>query len=211
MIREQLRRALSSPLPGAAAQYTMAPDHRPGPEIGLSSPEDAKLAAVLILFYPHPDDETVHIPMMRRPDNTGPHSRQISFPGGAYEEHDSDLRETALRESEEELGIRPADVEVLGELTQLYVPPSGYLVSSYVGWSDRRPDFVPDPREVDEILEIPVDIFLDATNRAYEHREMPRGRTKVPFFKFQQDKIWGASAMMLGELTALLKLNQQGG
>lgn len=232
MTREQLASALAAPLPGATAQYQMAPAHRPGPEASNYPPADARRAAVLILFYP--DENHTHensageggdprklspegsllsasyrIPMMLRPARTGPHSGQISFPGGAYEKnHDRDLRETALRESEEELGIRPANVEVLGALSNLYVAPSGYLVTPYVGWSERRPEFVLDPREVDQVLEIPVAHLIDPAHRKQEIRELKWGLTNVPYFSFPEHetehKIWGASAMMLAELLAVL-------
>lgn len=217
-----LSRAVAGPLPGSAAQYEMAPAHRAGPEITSNPPAEARHAAVLLLLYPgagpdsaalpHISHEHLHIPMMLRPARTGPHSGQISFPGGAREAHDEDLQATALRESEEELSIRPHDVQVLGQLSQLYVPPSGYLVSPYVGWSERRPDFVPDPREVDRILEIPLAHLLEPANRQSETREFERGPIQVPYFSFSESdeegpgehKIWGASAMILAELLAIL-------
>ncbi|MEQ9365377.1 MAG: CoA pyrophosphatase [Leptospirales bacterium] len=210
-----LARAVAGPLPGPAAQYQMAPGHRAGPEVTANPPQNARLAAVLILLYIK-DAQTApgspgdfHIPMMLRPARTGPHSGQISFPGGARELHDPDLAATALRESEEELSIVPADVRIVGALSKIYVPPSGYLVSPYVGWSMRRPDFIPDPREVDQILEIPLAHLLDPANRASEERDTQWGRTRVPYFSFSENerehKIWGASAMILSELLAVLR------
>lgn len=225
----QLQTALAAPLPGTAAQYSMAPGYRPGPEAMPQAPESARRAAVLILFYrgeaaqdaneagapeanePHapgdaPCRHPLHLPMMLRPDRSGPHSRQISFPGGAREAGDADLSATALRESEEELGIRPEDVRILGRLTEIYVAPSAYLVTPYVGWSDRRPDFVPDPREVDAILEIPLRHLRDPANRRDDEKVDTRyGRLPVPCFAFGEHRIWGASAMMLGELLAVLE------
>ncbi|MCR9141354.1 MAG: CoA pyrophosphatase [bacterium] len=234
-----LARDLDGNLPGSDAQYRMAPDHRAGPEVTAHPPSDARQAAVLILLYPQADNAQAHtdsartrtslandrkatpvntptslhdfhIPMMLRPARSGPHSGQISFPGGAYEKaHDPDLQATALRESEEELAIRPDEVQILGELSQLYVPPSGYLVSPYVGWSAGRPDFVPDPREVDRILEIPLADLLDPTKRLSEEREIQRGLVRVPYFSFREGddefKIWGASAMILSELLAVIE------
>ena len=148
--------------------------------------------------------------MMLRPARSGPHSGQVSFPGGAHEAQDADLRETALRESEEELGIRPADVQILGALSNIYVRPSRYLVTPYVGWSDRRPDFVPEPGEVAGILEIPFAHLNNAQNRRSEERELGGQKIMVPYFSYYDEiaqheyKIWGASAMMLGELLATL-------
>ena len=193
----------------------MAPGNRAGPEVTLNPPANARPAAILILFYPHENSgrELLNLPMMLRPERTGPHSGQISFPGGAHEALDENLQATALRESEEELSIRPHDVQVLGQLSPLYVPPSGYLVSPYVGWSERRPDFVPDPREVDRILEIPLTHLLEPANRQSETREFGRGPIQVPYFSFSETgaegsreyKIWGASAMILAELLAIMQ------
>ncbi len=192
----------------------MAPGHRPGPEVSLQPPADAKLAAVLLLLYPAddavsstPGEPALYVPMMKRPPRTGPHSGQISFPGGAHEPEDADLEQTALRESEEELGILPTNVRILGRLSQLYVPPSGFLVSPYVGWSDTRPDFQPDPREVDRVLEIPLAHLMASDTRRSEERDWPGGPSTVPFFHFaepdREHKIWGASAMMMAEFLAV--------
>lgn len=193
----------------------MAPGHRPGPEVNLQPPVDAKLAAVLLLVYPadspqiaSADETRLYLPMMKRPPRSGPHSGQISFPGGAHEAEDAGLEQTALRESEEELGIQPADVRVLGRLSRLYVPPSGFLVSPYVGWSDARPNFRPDPREVAAVLEIPLAHLMAPETRQSEERERPGGASTVPFFQFtepdREHKIWGASAMMMAEFLAIV-------
>lgn len=220
----QIAHEINRQLPGSAAQYRMAPGNRAGAEVNLNPPDDARLAAVLILFYPvlspRSDTETnrpaqpgtrLHIPMMIRPARTGPHSGQISFPGGAHESVDENLQETALRESQEEMGIHPANVHVLGTLSKIFVPPSGYLVTPYVGWSEARPNFVADPGEVEQILEIPVNHLLEPGNRKSEERDTKWGRTQIPFFAFQQNgtnatehKIWGASAMILSELLTIL-------
>lgn len=193
----------------------MAPGHRPGPEVNLQPPADAKLAAVLLLVYPTDSpkiasagETRLYLPMMKRPPRSGPHSGQISFPGGAHEPEDANLEQTALRESEEELAIRAENVRVLGRLSQLYVPPSGFLVSPYVGWSDARPNFRPDPREVAAVLEIPLAHLMAPETRQSEERDWPGGPSTVPYFRFaeadREHKIWGARAMMMAEFLAVL-------
>lgn len=198
-----LHDSLNRTLPGADAQYEMAPDHRAGPEATFHPPADARVAAVLILIYEHVDG--LYIPMMQRPPNTGPHSRQISFPGGAFENTDPDLIYTALRESAEEMGIEPERVRILGQLSRLYVPPSNYLVYPFLGWSRERPNFRPDPVEVEEVLEISLTDLLDRSNRQKEERLHKGSSIQVPYFAINGRKIWGASAMMMSELLAILE------
>lgn len=143
--------------------------------------------------------------MIRRPQEPGPHSRQIAFPGGRKEDSDADLIETALRETREEIGVQAARQSVLGALTPVYVPPSGYLVTPCVATLPGRPDFLPDPREVEEVLEFRITDFLNPENFYTEEWNVRGRQSMVPHFRIGAEVVWGASAMMLAELLAIIE------
>ncbi|MGH1434988.1 MAG: NUDIX hydrolase [Lewinella sp.] len=196
---QQLSRNLQSPLPGRKAQYKMAHAVRQDTPL---PPPNAREAGVLALFYPKAKDW--HLALILRP-NKNPNDRhggQVSFPGGKREESDENLQATALRETEEEVGVDRRDVEVLGALTDLYIPVSNFLVAPYVGFLDYEPVFNPQPEEVEQVLEIPFSAFMDAQNHQLKDLRINSQMTlkKVPYFAVQQQTVWGATAMMISEL-----------
>jgi len=195
-----LRQALRRPLPGLAVQLTMAAQPRSlAPEAG----QKPRQAAVLLLLYPM--QGILRLVLTVRADDLEHHSGQVSFPGGGWEKGDVSLLDTALREAGEELGIAPERLIVLGPLTPLYVPPSNNLVHPFVAYTPSRPNFHPDWREVAGLLEVPLQHFQDPHVRREETRLGPDGLARrVPFFAVGEHKIWGATAMMLAELLALL-------
>ncbi len=202
----ELKHDLYQPLPGTEAQYRMAPRPRSGRLPYDQSPTDARHSGVLILFYPYVDavgQDAICLPLILRPTYDGVHSGQIAFPGGSWEEGDADLTATALREAEEEIGIERNRVEVIGQLTPLYIYVSNHLVHPSIAWVDHRPEFVPDAREVALILEQPIGDLLDPANRRTEEWQLRDRSAQVPFFHVQQQNIWGATAMMLSELLTL--------
>jgi 8-oxo-dGTP pyrophosphatase MutT (NUDIX family) len=195
---------LQQPLPGRAAQYHMAPQPRPGAEPDDRPHPNARQSSVLLLFYPY--EETVYFPLILRPTYPGVHSGQVALPGGRFEPGDKDLIQTALREAHEEVGIDPAQVNVLGQLSDLYIRPSNSLVLPVVGWTSERPAFLPDTREVALLIEASLLEFLDPTNRRTEVWELANRTANVPLFGIQNQTVWGATAMILGELLALPSL-----
>lgn len=199
---EKLRLALEGELPGPLAQYRLAPDGRPGPETALHPPPDARTAAILIVFYEQEGE--LCFPMIRRPVESGPHSGQISFPGGAAELQDESFAHTALRETWEEIGVPAGDVRLLGALTPLYVAPSNFQVYPYVGWLRRRPEFQPDPREVAQVLEFRLSDILAPENLRTEEWELHGRRVRVPHYVVGGAVVWGASAMILSEMAAVI-------
>lgn len=202
---ERLRKALQGTLPGVNAQMKMVPGIRQREMERLAWREDAKKAAVLICFYPEGDE--ISLALIRRNEYDGVHSGQISFPGGRYEESDPDLVFTALREAEEEVNIPASKVEVLGEITPVYIPPSNFLVKPVVGWIPDKPEFIPDPSEVSVILSIPVHELLDPVN--FRNKDIPHREYKminVPCFEIRENIIWGATAMMMSEMLDVLRL-----
>lgn len=182
----------------------MAPRPRP-----LRPPKGSRprQAGVLLLLYPllH----VLHLPLTVRTPDLNHHSGQVSLPGGGYEVQDRSLLETALRESQEELGIDPATTEVLGPLSSLYIPPSNNVVHPFVAYTPLRPDFDPDPREVARMLEVPLPLFLDPRTRREEEWERDGAPYHVPYYAVDEYQVWGATAIILAEFLALLE--EEGG
>ena len=127
----------------------------------------------------------------------------MSLPGGRQEPGDADPTATALREAQEEIGVAPTTVAVIGSLSTLYIAPSNSLVLPVVGCTDARPAFVTDPYEVAQLIEAPLRDFLNPANYRTETWEFPNRQASVPIFGVQNQVIWGATAMILGELLAL--------
>jgi 8-oxo-dGTP pyrophosphatase MutT (NUDIX family) len=131
------------------------------------------------------------------------HSGQISLPGGSQEPGES-LRETALREACEEIGAACAGVDVIGQLSTIYIPPSNFLVTPTVGYVDRRPDFHCDSREVAELIEVPLSTLFDRDVVKREPWSLRGVTVEVPFYQIGTHKVWGATAMILSEFSMLL-------
>lgn len=198
---DSLRNELAETLPGKDAQYRMAPRPRTGAEKFNQPGPNVRQGGVLALFYPH--NNQLHLPLILRPTYNGVHSGQVGFPGGGYEDGDADIVETALREANEEVGIDPSSVQILGQLTPVFVNASNYHVYPAVGWVDQRPNFELDSFEVERLLETPLSALQDERNVDEEQWELKARFAQVPFYKIHGQKIWGATAMMLSELMAL--------
>lgn len=199
----QLRLRLSTGiLPGPAAQRTMAPPMRGE---YADPPASARRASVLALIYPF--EERLYLLYIQR---TSPkrdrHAGQISFPGGSVDPGDQDAAHTALRELEEEVGVHQNDVKILGSLSPLYIPVSNFLVDPFVGWLDKRPEFVLQESEVARVLELPFADFFTPDARRIGPRKLVNGiiLPDTPYWAIGPEQIWGATAMMTGELVALI-------
>ncbi|MBX7056621.1 MAG: CoA pyrophosphatase [Leptospirales bacterium] len=202
-IFDRLRRRMLEPLPGAKAQYRLAPSHRPGPEMNPGPSAPVKQAGVLLpLFY---RAGALRICMIRRPEESGPHSRQIAFPGGRREDSDADLQATALRETTEEIGLAIPPDNVAGALSSLYVAPSQFYVEPFVALILAPDQYRADEEEVAEVLEFQLQDFAKSENFRIEEWIVRGFRTTVPHFRIDGETIWGASAMMLAELLEILK------
>ncbi|MCB0639493.1 MAG: CoA pyrophosphatase [Lewinella sp.] len=199
---EKLTQRLQEPLPGPEAQYRLA--HAVRRPLG-PPPPDARQASVLDLFYPKADEWNLVLIERTSSHPDDRHGGQIGFPGGRVEPEDPSLGHAALREAEEEVGAPAHDIRLLGRLTELYIPVSNYLVHPFVGWLDYAPDFRRQVTEVAAILEVPYASFQDLSNlRKTDLQITPSIRLReVPFFAVQQKIVWGATAMMIGELLAL--------
>ena len=192
-------------LPAMKAHAIMAPIERletlQNPINLINTP---RTAAVLMLLYPKKGE--THLVLIVRNAYEGVHSAQVAFPGGKYEDTDSDFAYTALRETQEEVGVNPQEVELIKPFTPMYIPPSNFMVHPFLGFAKQELRFVPDPSEVARIIELPLAVFLDesivietrlATSYAKE--------INVPAFNIEETIVWGATAMMLSELKEVLK------
>ena len=166
---------------------------------------DAKNAGVMAVFYPAKEGQ-VHFVLILRKTYKGVHSNQVGFPGGRVEESDRDLMHTALRETEEEVGIPQSEVQVFKQLTQIYIPPSNFWVYPFVGVMDSTPLLIPQEDEVEEVLEINLDDFLsDSCLTSQKLSTSYAENVDVPAFLLNGHIVWGATAMMLSEMKDLLK------
>ena len=199
----RLEIALSGPLPGAAAQDTLAPRPRREWPPGFDAAHVRDAAGLLLLF---PLDDGAHIVLTVRADRLGRHGGQVSLPGGVVEPGES-FEQAALREAHEEIGLARHGVRVLGALTSLDIPVSGFRLHPVVAVIGQRPTLTPSNDEVARILEVPVDDLLEPSllNTADWLRD---GQTMVvPLFRLknaESDEIWGATAMVLAEFLVLL-------
>lgn len=172
-------------------------------------PSDTRPAAVIVLLYParagaggaSKGDTTVAL--MLRAETLGSHSGQVSFPGGALEE-DETAAQGALREAQEEVGLPPASVTVLGALTPLHIPVSRFLVHPVIAAAPEPPQLIPEPTEVDALLEVRLDELMTPHSTQWAWMERPRGKLLVPYFSVRGYRVWGATAMVLSELLTIL-------
>ena len=195
------------PKPGLRAQLKMAPKHRLSElEVFLNVPAHARKAAVMMLLYPNEQDE-LYFCLIQRSTYDGKHSGQISFPGGKKEKTDADYWETALRETAEEIGVNSSDVNLLTVLSSTYIPPSNFLVYPFLGYTDNRPNFIPEIGEVDHVIEVPLsDLLTESNITEGEIKTSYMKDITVPMFVFDQYKVWGATAMILAEARELILL-----
>ena len=201
---DHVRSALQQPLPGLAAQLRMAPPGRPTQMPHTEPPP--REAGVLMLLYPK--NGALHFVLTCRTERLGNHSGQISFPGGRREPSDVDLAATALRETDEELGVNPDHIEVLGQLTPLYVPPSHFLMQPIVAYTQHAPNFTPNPNEVAEVIEAPLSVLLDEATKGAQLRALisQNGKQQLtPHYRIADHTVWGATAMVLSEFEHLLR------
>ena len=163
----------------------------------------ARPSGVLVAFYQKNNEWC--IPLTLRHDYGGTHSGQVSFPGGKMENEDDTIQLTALREAQEEVGIEPQKVKIVGQLSDLYIPPSNFRVTPVVGVLDQAPEFVLDHFEVKELIEAPLSLLR--SERTVKRKDIKVGnrfKINVPYFDVYGQVVWGATAMMLSELLAII-------
>ena len=191
-------------LGGLDAQFELAPKFREKYTREFIVAQNAKKAAVLALFYPNVQGETCFLLTLRANYN-GTHASQISFPGGKFESSDDSLKTTALREAQEEVGIQPDDVRIFKQLTDVFIPPSNFLVTPFLGLLHYTPILTKN-LEVEENIEVLLKDLLH--ENAFSTTIVTTSYAKniaVPCFNLSNFMVWGATAMMLNEIKVLLK------
>ena len=198
---EKITRRLQEPLPGQTAHDKMASEGRL--KFKMPSPnERTRESAVLILFYP--SENQIFIPLILRPQYDGVHGGQMAFPGGRVEKEDENLIRTAMREAQEEIGVRLTDIEVIGQLTKLFIPPSNFNVQPVIGYMNHKPDFYPDAREVDKVIEITLEEIINPKIIGRKILNIRGVQIDAPFYQIQEHTVWGATAMMISELLTII-------
>lgn len=192
-------------LPADEAHFKMAPLERIDIFKNLDIDiKKLKTAAVMMLFYPK--NGMTHLVLIVRNSYKGVHSAQIAFPGGKFESKDQNFANTALRETHEEVGIHPDIMEIIKPFTQMYIPPSNFMVHPFLGICREEIVFVPDPSEVAGIIELPLSDFL--SDEIIINTKMSTSYADdivMPAFKIEEHIVWGATAMILSELKEVLK------
>lgn len=199
-IEAHVRAALDDPSPRPDAHSALAPRPRVGWRAGII-PDDSRLAAGLLLLYPI--GHRVHLVLTRRAGTLGKHAGQVSLPGGAVDDGET-IEVAALREAEEEIGLDTAGIRVLGTLSPLYIPVSNFALHPVVAVLDRRPTLEPAAAEVAHILEVSLETLGAPGSLRHGWRWRGAEAIRVPFFDLGGERVWGATAMVLGELLSLL-------
>jgi len=199
----RLRKKLTGPLPGATAQLTMAPGYLQNASLASVVAKPCREASVLAMVFPVEEVPTILLTLQRADLNQ--HAGQVSFPGGQREPGE-ELVETALREAREEVGLDTDTIEILGGLTPLFVPPSNFCIHPFVGAISHAPKLTPCYEEVEQLLFISFPLLLDPNTRRREVWTINDSEVSIPFFSVQNQKVWGATAMVLAEWLALWSL-----
>jgi len=193
-----------SKLGGEAAQFKLAPEMRKLHTVASAKNKSYRKAAVLALFYPNKEGKT-HLLLTLRANYKGTHSAQVSFPGGKFEASDLNLSQTALRECYEEVGISTTQIELIKEMSNVYIPPSNFMVTPFIGFSDTYPVFKTN-HEVAELIEVPLSNILDDAFISYKNmRTSDSENNTIPYFNLNNHTVWGATAMIISEIKELLK------
>jgi len=196
----QLEVALSERLPGAKAHRDMNPVR----DLTLNG-KIVRRAAVLIVLYKKDDCWT--FPLIRRAEDEYVHSGQIALPGGKIEA-DETASEAAQREAEEEIGLPNKGVNIIGELSPITIPVSGFLVNPIIATIDFEPIWKPNPAEVDNVIPVSISDLHDLNNIRVEQRVFNHKAVQINYFLLQDQKVWGATAMILNEFRLVTRFLQ---
>lgn len=201
-VKTYLKQALAGDLPGQNSHLKMLP---PGRRLKTVDHELSvvKQSSVLLLLFPEGDH--LYICLTKRPSTMKHHPGQISFPGGKLEKDDDSALIAALREAREEVGVDPSSVEILGKLSDLYVEVSQFSIQPFLAWTDVKPEFNVNYDEVEALILLPLDLVMEDNIIAETEMETVTGRLPIKYFPFNNEMIWGATAMILSELVEILK------
>lgn len=195
------------PLAGMEAHLEMIPSTRKKKDLSLEEirERNPNNSAVMALFYPGKNNETYFVLILRNTYD-GVHSGQIGFPGGQEEKIDADIKATALRETEEEIGVPASKIKIVRPMTKTFIPPSNFWVFPFMGIYNSTPSFKRQESEVQKIIEVQLSDFLDDENNVSSTISTSYGLFEnVPAFLLNNQIVWGATAMMLNEVKTLFK------
>ncbi len=193
-----------TPLKGLEAQFQLAPTYRKRYDLEKIQASNATLASVLIIFFANKEKETSFV-LTERANYNGHHAKQISFPGGKKDLNDTSLLSTAIRETEEEIGLKIVATDVFKELTEIYIPPSNFLAHPFLAIYDETPSFITN-YEVESIITPTIDDLMNTDKVQIKKVTINSGmQIETPCFLFDNHIVWGATAMILSELRALLE------
>ena len=199
---EDLHIALKGDLPGKKSHSKMVPPHREL-DVQPEQLQKVKKSSVLILLYPY--EGKLCCCLIKRPKTMKHHPGQIAFPGGKVDKTDPNELATALREANEEVGLKSDEIKVVGDLSNLYVSVSNFLIHPYIAWSETKPDFIMNPAEVELIIDFPILDCLYQAKFDTTQLKTPTGILEVPCIFYNGETIWGATAMILSELLDVIR------
>ena len=197
----QLKIAINKDLPGEESHQKMRVIYDQSIELPFSK-KNSTQAAILILLYLA--DNEIYFFLTKRTDELKHHKGQISLPGGTQEGNEK-LIDTALRETQEEIGINKTSISIIGTITPLFVPVTGFMIYPFIGYSLNKLDPKPDPVEVATIFSVNISDLLNKENRTTEQRNIRGYDVQVPYFKLNDYQVWGATSMILSEFRDLIK------
>ena len=196
----QLKLQLDQPLPGKNAQSIMMIKPKPIFKNNTDT-KTVKLSAVLILLFFKNDNW--HFFLTKRSQNVNHHKGQISLPGGVIEENES-LQETALRETEEEIGIPSQDIQLIGRLSPFYVPVSNFKISPFVGWIEKNPRIKAYDGEVEKVFSVSINKFILKSTQKVKYEKLNGKVVKIPYFDIDNEMVWGATSIILSEFKNII-------
>ena len=200
-LAQKLQIRLINNLPGKDEQWRMRVTSDKSYNFD-NTKEDAIQSAVLILLYE--ENGVICFTLTERTQTVEHHRGQISLPGGAREA-DEKLSSTAIRETQEEIGIYADDVDIIGALSPLFVPVTGFIINPFVGIINANFEPQPAPEEVETVISVHVNELLNDDNELQEKRNLRGYDMNIPYFLLSGHKVWGATAMILSEFKTVLK------
>ncbi|HAX94483.1 MAG TPA: hypothetical protein DCY25_11175 [Bacteroidales bacterium] len=192
---------LNNALPGENSHRKMLPPER---DLQIPNSNQVKILESGVLLMVIPSDNELYTCLIKRPGHMKIHAGQIGFPGGRQEPQDLSAQETAIRETYEEIGIDPGSIQVIGPLSPLYISVSNYRIHPFVAWTAPRPSFTLNPDEVEKLMFFPLLGHLKEQNREFRTLDTFSGKLSVPGIAFEDEFIWGATAMILCEFLDIL-------
>jgi len=199
-----LKKEIERELPGWEAQRRMI-SGRPEMDLSAIAKRNPRQSSVLILLYP--SNEEIFTRLILRTEYKGVHSGQVAFPGGTKEEYDTDLWQTALREAHEEVGVSSDKIQLVGQLSPVYIPPSNFWVQPYIGMSEEYLPAIIQKQEVQRSFDVNINMLLDPLIK--KEKIITRSVTEIgistPYYNIEGYTVWGATAMMLSEFEELVR------